>query len=70
MLPSTTNEKRKEECVEKEILISTLRHQKNLMADMLLALEAQEIYQDDDCDYESLIRDMEKSLKKLRRWIF
>ena len=56
--------------MEKEILISTLRHQKNLMADMLLALEAQEIYQDDDCDYESLIRDMEKSLKKLRRWIF
>ena len=56
--------------MENEILISVIRQQKDLLAEIQSALEMGSMFQAPDYDYKSLIREVEKNLGKLRRWVF
>ena len=56
--------------MENEILISVIRQQKDMLAQIQSALETGAMFQAPDYDYKSLIREVEKNLGKLRRWIF
>jgi hypothetical protein len=54
--------------VEKEFMISGLRRQRDLLNHLLADLEAKPKLMDDDCSrYETVSKEVEKNLKKLRR---
>ena len=52
------------------MLISGLRKQTNLLEEILLALEGEKTIYTEDYDCESLIREVETNIRKLRRWLF
>ena len=56
--------------MEKETIISKLRHQKELLSELLSTLEMREVFQTGDMHYRSVIHDVERNLRKLRRWGF